>query len=99
MKKMALVLLVLGVVLLSSGCSPSYRMQQGAAVGAAFGALAGHDIGRDAESTMIGAAVGGVAGAVIGDAIQTYEQESYYQYPYNNAPYQPQYPTQRPPRR
>jgi hypothetical protein len=98
MKNMLLWTLMLGVVVVSAGCSPSYRTQQGAVIGAALGAWAGQDIGRNTESTLIGAALGGMAGAVIGDAIQTYEQENAY-YPYNHAPYQPYQPAQRPPRR
>jgi hypothetical protein len=91
MKKFMLLALILGVVFMSSGCSPSYRTQQGAIIGAALGAWAGQDLGHDTESTLIGAAVGGVTGAVIGDAVQTYEQENGYQY--NAAPYRSQYPT------
>ena len=94
-----LLLLVVGTVFMSYGCSPSYRTQQGALIGAALGAWAGQDIGHDTESTLIGAAVGGVAGAVIGDAVQTYEQENSSQYQYNYAPYQSQNSSQRPPRR
>lgn len=97
MKKIVLVTLVASVMIVSSGCSPSYRTQQGALVGAALGAWAGQDLGHDTESTLIGAAVGGVAGAVIGDAVQTYEQENAYQY--NYAPYQAQNASQRPSRR
>ncbi len=95
MRKMMLFMLIVGVVFASSGCSPSYRTQQGALIGAALGAWAGQDIGHDTESTLIGAAVGGVTGAVIGDAVQTYEQENTYAYPYNAAPYQPQNPPRR----
>lgn len=93
MKKILLFTLIAGVMFVSSGCSPSYRTQQGALIGAALGAWAGQDLGHDTESTLIGAAVGGVAGAVIGDAVQTYEQENVYQY--NYAPYQTQNSPQR----
>jgi len=99
MRKIVLLTLILGVVFASSGCGPSYRTQQGAIIGAALGAWAGQDLGHDTESTLIGAAVGGMAGAVIGDAVETYETENGYQYPYNAAPYRSQYPTQRAPRR
>ena len=98
MKKVLLLTLIVGVMVASSGCSPSYRTQQGALIGATLGAWAGQDLGHDAESTLIGAAVGGVAGAVIGDAVQTYEQENGY-YQYNSAPYQSQNPSRRPSRR
>ncbi len=98
MRKILLVTLILGVVFASSGCSPSYRTQQGALIGAALGAWAGQDLGHDTESTLIGAAVGGMAGAVIGDAVQTYEQENG-QYPYNSAPYQSQNSSRRLPQR
>jgi uncharacterized protein YcfJ len=73
MKKTWLLVLIMGVALVSAGCGPTYRTQQGAVIGAALGAWAGQDIGRNTESTLIGAAVGGVAGAVIGDAIEQYE--------------------------
>lgn len=92
MKKLCVITLVLGIVIASAGCSPSYRTQQGAVIGAALGAWAGQDIGHDAESTMIGAAFGGMTGAVIGDAIETYERENGY-YPYNYAPYREYRPT------
>lgn len=98
MKKLLIGICVLGLVVAASGCSPSYRTQQGALIGAALGAWAGQDIGRDTESTLIGAAVGGMAGAVIGDAVETYERENAV-YPYNTAPYQQQNPASRPPRR
>jgi outer membrane lipoprotein SlyB len=82
MKKFLLFTLVLGLVVVTSGCGAGYRTQQGAVIGAAVGALAGHDIGEDTESTLIGAAIGGVTGAVIGDAIEQYEyNNSQYNYP------------------
>ena len=103
MRKLLLLTLVLGVVLVSSGCGTAYRPQQGAMVGAAFGALAGQAIGRDTESTLIGTALGAAAGAVIGDAVRTneYNNNTYpvyqYNYPYNQ---KPQYnPNQAPQRR
>ena len=74
MKKLIVVLLTIGVMLMSVGCGTSYRMQQGALAGAAVGALIGHDIGENAESTLVGAAAGGLAGAVIGDAVREYER-------------------------
>jgi hypothetical protein len=95
MRKISLLTLVVGFVFVIAGCGSSYRMQQGAVVGAAIGALAGHDIGEDAEGTLIGAAVGGVAGAVVGDAVREYERNNSYQSPYN---YQ-KAPSQSPPRR
>ncbi len=91
MKKMALLTLVLSLVLVSTGCGPGYRTQQGAVVGAALGAWAGQDIGRNTESTLIGAALGGVAGAVIGDGYEQYEADQYYNNQ-NNANYQYQQP-------
>lgn len=95
MKKLFLLAMVIGVVLINAGCGAGYRMQQGALIGATIGALAGHDIGEDAEGTLIGAAVGGVAGAVIGDAVDQYENANY---PYNASPYTP-YRNQPAPRR
>lgn len=93
-KALVLVVLLVGVAMVSTGCGPSYRTQQGAVIGAALGAWAGQDIGRDTESTLIGAAVGGVAGAVIGDAVEQYEADQAARYPYYQQPYQ-----QAPPRR
>jgi len=85
MRKLFVFTLLLGVALISVGCGPTYRTQQGAVIGATLGALAGHDIGEDTESTLIGAAVGGVAGAVIGDAYEKYESQNG-EYPYNYPP-------------
>ncbi|GAK59970.1 hypothetical protein U27_06956 [Candidatus Vecturithrix granuli] len=82
MKKTLLLVVIMGVALVSAGCGPTYRTQQGAVIGAALGAWAGQDIGHNTESTLIGAAVGGVAGAVIGDAIEQYEYNNSTQYPY-----------------
>jgi uncharacterized protein YcfJ len=105
MKKMVWFVLVVGLILASTGCGPGYRTQQGAMVGAALGAWAGQDIGRNTESTLIGAALGGVAGAVVGDAMEQYEADQAY---YNNAQpvyygnyqyQQQQSPYQGPPRR
>lgn len=93
-KTTGLVILLIGIALVSTGCGPNYRTQQGAVIGAALGAWAGQDIGHDPESTMIGAAVGGVAGAVIGDAVEQYETDNAPRYPYYQQPYQ-----QAPPRR
>lgn len=75
MKKLVLLMLLLGVIVAASGCGPGYRTQQGAVIGAALGAWAGQDIGHDPQSTLIGAAVGGVAGAVIGDAVEQYQSD------------------------
>jgi hypothetical protein len=79
MKKSALVLLVIGTLLWTTGCA-GYRTQGGAAIGAATGALAGQAIGHNTESTLIGAALGGVTGAVVGNAMDTYDQQRYGQY-------------------
>ena len=99
MKKLMVLTCILGVAIVMSGCGPGYRTQQGAVIGAALGAWAGQDLGHDTESTLIGAAVGGVAGAVIGDAIEQYEYENGYTYPYNNPSYRQQTPKYQPPRR
>ncbi len=79
MRKLGLLTLtIMLAAVIGTGCGPTYRMQQGAAVGAAIGAVVGHDIGEDSEGALIGAAVGGVAGAVAGDAIREYERCNYY---------------------
>ena len=95
MKKLGFLLVVIGVIAATTGCGVGYRMQEGAIVGAAIGAMAGHDIGEDRESTLIGATIGGVAGAVIGDAMDQYEADNGYAYPY----YQQQNAQRVPPKR
>jgi osmotically inducible lipoprotein OsmB len=87
MRKLLLVTLMVGLVLVGAGCGSAYRTQQGAVIGAALGAWAGQDIGHNTQSTLIGAALGGVAGAVIGDAVETYENNNT-QYQYNYPAYQ-----------
>lgn len=96
MKKVLFLTLIVGIIVASTGCGPTYRTQQGAVIGAALGAWAGQDIGHDPESTLIGAAVGGVAGAVIGDAVEQYEMnQGGYQYPSNYSSRYPQNTTNR----
>ena len=90
MKKLLLLTLIFGLVVIGTGCGSNYRTQQGAVIGAALGAWAGQDLGHDTESTLIGAAVGGVAGAVVGDAVEQYESDNQnpYYYKQNSTQYQ-----------
>lgn len=64
MKKMALILLILGAFGLFAGCTHTEKTATGGAIaGAAVGAM----LGNDARSTAIGAGIGGALGAGAGE--------------------------------
>jgi outer membrane lipoprotein SlyB len=70
MKKMLLIILVLGIGFLTFSCaSTGYNTQKGAAIGAGIGAIAGQVIGNNTAGTLIGAAGGALAGAIVGNAV------------------------------
>ena len=70
MKRTLVALLVIGLVLMSSGCASWSKTAKGAAIGGAAGAVVGGVVGKIAGNTLLGAiagaAVGGAAGAFIG---------------------------------
>jgi len=71
---------LIGVLLVFSGCSTLNRTQKGAAVGAATGAAMGAVVGKAAADNpalgaIIGATVGGAAGAVIGHQMDKQAEE------------------------
>ena len=65
-----LVILIIGILILSSACHSRNKTQKGAAIGAGTGSIVGGFIGKSAGNaalgTIIGGAVGGTAGAFIG---------------------------------
>lgn len=73
MKKYALFVLFLSIMILSASCATipedRYNTQKGAAIGAGIGALLGQAIGRDTEGTLLGAGIGTVIGAIAGNAV------------------------------
>ena len=80
MKKMKTSLaIILGTVLIMTGCASWNKTQKGAVVGTATGGAMGAVIGRAAGNTalgaIIGAAVGGGAGAVIGRQMDKQAEE------------------------
>ena len=72
-------IMILGAVLLLSGCASWNKSQKGAVVGTAAGGAAGAVIGRASGNTalgaIIGAAVGGGAGAIIGNQMDKQAEE------------------------
>lgn len=71
MKKFrSVIIMLLGAVILSSGCASMKKSTKGAAIGTAAGGAMGAVIGRASGNTglgaIIGATVGGATGAVIG---------------------------------
>jgi outer membrane protein OmpA-like peptidoglycan-associated protein len=72
-------IMILGVVLVLSGCALWNKSQKGAVVGTAAGGAAGAVIGRASGNTalgaIIGAAVGGGAGAIIGNQMDKQAEE------------------------
>jgi outer membrane protein OmpA-like peptidoglycan-associated protein len=77
------IVLIAGILLLVTACSPQTKTQQGGLYGAAGGAIAGavigQAIGRDTKATLlgsaIGAAVGGAGGAGVGRMMDNQERE------------------------
>lgn len=71
MKRAAVLILVLLLIVGSVGCASWSRKEKGAAAGAGAGAVIGGIIGKKAGNTavgaILGAAIGGAAGAYIGD--------------------------------
>lgn len=67
MKRIVIVLIVLGLG--ASGCAGPgyYNTQKGAAIGAGIGAIAGQAIGRNTEATLIGTGVGTLLGSLLGN--------------------------------
>lgn len=80
MKKMRIsLIMILGAVLVLSGCASWNKTQKGAVVGTAAGGAMGAVIGRASGNTalgaIIGAAVGGGAGAIIGNQMDKQAEE------------------------
>ena len=80
MKKMKVsLIMILGAVLILSGCASWNKSQKGAVVGTAAGGAMGAVIGRASGNTalgaIIGAAVGGGAGAIIGNQMDKQAEE------------------------
>ncbi len=68
MKRMSLVVGMLGVAFLAAGCATPHQERAattGAIVGATAGAVIGSESNRTAEGAIIGGVIGGLAGAVL----------------------------------
>jgi outer membrane protein OmpA-like peptidoglycan-associated protein len=78
MKKVLIILMVIGLLLMSFSCSSS-RKTKGAIIGAGSGAVVGGVIGKAAGNTavgaILGAAIGGAAGAYIGNYMDKQAKE------------------------
>lgn len=78
-KSNTLIIGIVTVVMLFTGCASMNKTQKGAAIGTAGGAAAGAVIGRASGNTalgaIIGATVGGVTGAVIGRQMDKQAEE------------------------
>lgn len=70
---------ILGLLMMSMGCSSLNKTQKGAVIGTAsgtaMGAIIGKATGNTALGAIIGAAVGGTAGAVIGNKMDKQAEE------------------------
>lgn len=77
--KQGLLPFILGVMMMSTGCSSLNKSQKGAvigtATGTAMGAIIGKASGNTALGAIIGAAVGGTTGAVIGNKMDKQAEE------------------------
>lgn len=67
MKRILIVLVVLGMALVGCANTGRYNTQKGAAIGAGIGALVGQAMGRSTEATLIGAGAGTLLGSVFGN--------------------------------
>lgn len=71
MKKLTVLITIIGMVALLAGCSNMSRKEKGAVIGATAGAVVGgvigHQAGNTAVGAILGAAIGGAAGAIIGN--------------------------------
>jgi len=72
MRKLMILMVVIGVALAGCATKTGTGAAVGAGVGAAVGAGAGQAIGRDTSSTLIGAGIGAVVGGLAGAAIGKY---------------------------
>ena len=70
MKKFSLVLIV-GVLLLSSCTTTQKDIGIGSVIGGGLGAIVGHQSGHGVEGALIGAAAGAIGGAVVGKKADT----------------------------
>jgi outer membrane protein OmpA-like peptidoglycan-associated protein len=77
--KQGLIPFIVGVMMMSTGCSSLNKSQKGAvigtATGTAMGAIIGKASGNTALGAIIGAAVGGTTGAVIGNKMDKQAEE------------------------
>ncbi|HNS83392.1 MAG TPA: OmpA family protein [Methanolinea sp.] len=72
MKKLMILMVIIGFALAGCATRTGTGAAVGAGVGAAVGAGAGQAIGRDTSSTLIGAGIGAVVGGLTGAAIGRY---------------------------
>jgi uncharacterized membrane protein YebE (DUF533 family) len=78
MKKM--ILLVIGVGLALSACTPAQKgATVGGGIGAAAGAIIGGNSGHTAEGAVIGGALGALGGAIINDQVDQGKRKAYQQ--------------------
>ncbi|MFO7965660.1 MAG: YMGG-like glycine zipper-containing protein [Desulfobacterales bacterium] len=75
MKKLMMLLIIIGLAGLGCANTGRYNTQKGAAIGAGLGALAGQAIGNDTRSTLIGTGVGTLLGTIVGNGIDQQEDE------------------------
>ena len=81
MKSKILLILLLSLILVSSGCQSMGEKTKGGAliggiVGAGAGGIIGHQSGHGLEGAAIGAAVGALSGGLIGSQLDKADQEA-----------------------
>ena len=70
-------LLLLGCLVIISGCTGTQKGASGGALlGAGIGAIVGHQSGETGKGALIGATVGGLAGALVGDQVIPDDEET-----------------------
>lgn len=72
MKGRCVGIVLLGIVVLLTGCTTAQKgAGAGAVGGGALGAIIGHQSGHTAEGAAIGAGVGAISGAIVGEQMET----------------------------
>jgi hypothetical protein len=88
MKKLILLVMIVGLTAMGCANTSRYNTQRGAVIGAGLGALAGQAIGQNTAGTLIGTGVGTLLGTIVGNGMD--QQADEYRYARDDDQYQQQ---------